>query len=286
MFLINFAPSVGFGTSGVRALVSDLTPPVVATYVRVFIQHLRQTGQLQAATTHCVVGWDLRPSSPDIAAAVCAGLQQEGLLPDWAGCLPTPALALRALQTGCPNIMVTGSHIPFDRNGIKFYTAQGEILKADEAAMAVIPVASLAPVNGMVPRLAECIVQVKAQLGDSAALTAYTQRYTQLLPTQALQGLRIGVYQHSAVGRACWRNCWPNWVRKSFLWAAVTNLSPSTRKPSQLPTKSWPQPGAHSTSSTPWCLLTATATALGCVMSKAASCVATCWAHSRPCGLV
>jgi phosphomannomutase len=174
---------------------------VVATYVRVFIQHLRQTGQLQAATNHCVIGWDLRPSSPDIAAAVCAGLQQEGLLPDWAGCLPTPALALRALQTGCPGIMVTGSHIPFDRNGIKFYTAQGEILKADEAAMAVIPVASLAPVNGMVPRLAECILQVKAQHGDSAALTDYTQRYTQLLPRQVLQGLRIGVYQHSAVGR-------------------------------------------------------------------------------------
>lgn len=201
MFLKDFAPSVGFGTSGVRALVSDLTAPVVATYVRVFIQHLRQTGQLQAATTHCVVGWDLRPSSPDIAAAVCAGLQQESLLPDWAGCLPTPALALRALQTGCPGIMVTGSHIPFDRNGIKFYTAQGEILKADEAAMAVIPVAPLIPVNGMVPHLAECIVQVKAQQGDSAALTAYTQRYTQLLPVHALQGLRIGVYQHSAVGR-------------------------------------------------------------------------------------
>jgi phosphomannomutase len=201
MFLKDFAPSVGFGTSGVRALVSDLTAPVVATYVRVFIQHLRQTGQLQASTTHCVVGWDLRPSSLDIAAAVCAGLQQEGLLPDWAGCLPTPALALRALQIGCPGIMVTGSHIPFDRNGIKFYTQQGEILKADEAAMAVVPVARLAPVNGMVPHLAECIVQVKAQQGDSAALTAYIQRYTQLLPAQALQGLRIGVYQHSAVGR-------------------------------------------------------------------------------------
>ena len=31
--------------------------------------------------------------------------------------------------------MVTGSHIPFDRNGIKFYTAQGEILKADESGI-------------------------------------------------------------------------------------------------------------------------------------------------------
>lgn len=201
MFLKDLAPAVGFGTSGVRALVSDLTAPVVATYVRVFIQHLRQTGQLQANTPHCVIGWDLRPSSPDIAAAVCAGLLAEGLQTDWAGCLPTPALALRALQMRCPGIMVTGSHIPFDRNGIKFYTAQGEILKADEAGMAVVPVARLLPQNGMVQHLAECLAQVKSQKGDSAALQAYIQRYTQLLPPQALQGLRIGVYEHSAVGR-------------------------------------------------------------------------------------
>ncbi len=201
MFLINFAPSVGFGTSGVRALVSDLTPPVVATYVRVFIQHLRQTGQLQASTNHCVIGWDLRPSSPDIAAAVFAGLQQEGLLPDWAGCLPTPALALRALQTGCPGIMVTGSHIPFDRNGIKFYTAQGEILKADEVAMQAIAVDGLVREDAQVPNLNECLAQVQAQSGSSPALTAYVARYTALMPAQALQGLRIGVYQHSAVGR-------------------------------------------------------------------------------------
>ena len=29
-------------------------------------------------------------------------------------------------------IMVTGSHIPFDRNGMKFYRAEGEISKEDE----------------------------------------------------------------------------------------------------------------------------------------------------------
>jgi phosphomannomutase len=201
MFLKDLAPTVGFGTSGVRALVKDLTAPVVATYARVFIQHLRQTGQLPEGTRHCVIGWDLRPSSPAIAAAVCAGLQQEGLQTDWAGCLPTPALALRALQTACPGIMVTGSHIPFDRNGIKFYTAQGEILKADEVAMQTIAVDGLVPEDGQLPNLAECLAQVQAQSGSSPALAAYVARYTALMPAQALQGLRIGVYQHSAVGR-------------------------------------------------------------------------------------
>lgn len=201
MFLKELAPSVGFGTSGVRALVSDLSAPVVASYVRVFIQHLWQSGQMKPGTTRCVVGWDLRPSSPAIAAAVCAGLHQEGLQCDWAGCVPTPALALRALQTGCPGIMVTGSHIPFDRNGIKFYTAQGEILKADEAAMAQSSLPALTPQGTFSALLDRGVAQVNAQAGDSAALTDYVQRYTQLLPAQTLQGMRVGLYQHSAVGR-------------------------------------------------------------------------------------
>lgn len=201
MFLKDLAPSVGFGTSGVRALVADLSATVVVSYVRVFIQHLRQTGQLEPTTLHCVVGWDLRPSSPDIAAAVCLGLRQEGLEPDWAGCVPTPALALRALQTGCPGVMVTGSHIPFDRNGIKFYTAQGEILKADESAMAHLPLSKLSASDNSDLLLNTCTAEVSAQTGETTTLSAYIQRYTQLLPPQTLKNLRVGVYQHSAVGR-------------------------------------------------------------------------------------
>lgn len=201
MFLKELAPSVGFGTSGVRALVADLSATVVVSYVRAFIQHLRQTGQLEPTAKQCVVGWDLRPSSPTIAAAVCVGLRHEGLEPDWAGCVPTPALALRALQTGCPGIMVTGSHIPFDRNGIKFYTARGEILKADESAMAQLPLPNLPSKDALDQPLIQCLSEISAQTADSPTLTAYVLRYTQLLPAQTLKNLRIGVYQHSAVGR-------------------------------------------------------------------------------------
>ncbi|EYB47298.1 hypothetical protein BU65_24160 [Escherichia coli] len=36
------------------------------------------------------------------------------------------------MKDNIPGIMVTGSHIPYDRNGLKFYTPEGEITKADE----------------------------------------------------------------------------------------------------------------------------------------------------------
>ena len=201
--LQKLAPNVGFGTSGVRALVSDLTPVVVWAYIRAFVAHMRSSGQLGRAST-CVVGWDLRPSSPSIAAAVGAALQQDGLRVEWAGTLPTPALALRCLSLGAPAIMVTGSHIPFDRNGIKFYTPVGEILKSDEAAISVINIAPLLPAAGLVSSMPEmqALVGKAMQAGELGwAILGYRQRYLGLLPTAALKGLRIGVYQHSAVGR-------------------------------------------------------------------------------------
>ena len=181
-------------------MVADLVPGVVNAYVRAFIRHLRASNQLH--TGGCVVGWDLRPSSPEIAASVGHALQQEGLRVEWAGLLPTPALALHAMALGAPGIMVTGSHIPFDRNGIKFYTAKGEILKADEAAITSLDIAALLPLDSTESGLLESLACVRqAQARDSAALQAYRDRYLQCLPSNALAGLRIGVYQHSAVGR-------------------------------------------------------------------------------------
>jgi len=206
--LKQFAPNVGFGTSGVRALVNDLTPQVVATYIRAFIQHLRITQQIQS--DRCVLGWDLRPSSPQIAAWVAAALVQEGLKIEWAGCVPTPALALRALALKAPGIMVSGSHIPFDRNGIKFYTAQGEILKSDEERISQIDLSAWVGDSPNAQAAAKSFELLIPQMNDlvaasirseTSAYLEYLDRYISLLPKDALRGLKVGVYQHSAVGR-------------------------------------------------------------------------------------
>jgi phosphomannomutase len=39
------------------------------------------------------------------------------------------------MHAGAAAVMITGSHIPVDRNGLKFYLRDGEISKADEAAI-------------------------------------------------------------------------------------------------------------------------------------------------------
>ena len=185
-------PAVSFGTSGVRALVSDLTAPVVSAYVMAFAQHLQASRQLPPRQK-VVVGIDLRPSSPVIAAEVCHTLETLDFRPEFAGVCPTPALALRCLQKKVPGIMVTGSHIPYDRNGIKFYLPDGEILKQDEEAIS----------NTVIQPSLQSGEDSTAQLpqADSTTLDRYASRYIDFFGSEALKGLRIGLYEHSAVGR-------------------------------------------------------------------------------------
>jgi len=185
-------PTVTFGTSGVRALVVDLNTEAVFAYVYAFMQQMRVVHAVRDGAA-IAVGMDLRPSSPSIAAAVCGALQVLGYCSEFLGALPTPALALRCLTGGMPGIMVTGSHIPFDRNGIKFYSPVGEILKADEQAIMSCPIP--ADVFGKVPAMP------RLPPADVTATEAYVRRYVGHFRVQCLAGLRVGLYEHSAVGR-------------------------------------------------------------------------------------
>ncbi|MFW2590123.1 phosphomannomutase [Sagittula sp. SSi028] len=168
-----------FGTSGLRGLVVELTEELVTDYVRAFLAACTYGDEVH-------VGWDLRPSSPQIAAWVLDALQDAGVPAVSCGPLPTPALALSALRVGAGAVMVTGSHIPADRNGLKFYVPTGEITKADEVA---IQSALGRPASGL-----------SAGCRSVAAAESYVARYVAAYGT-CLTGLRVGVYQHSSVAR-------------------------------------------------------------------------------------
>ena len=175
---------VRFGTSGARGLVSDMTDRVCWAYTMAFLQ------EVVPGAKRVAVGHDLRPSSPQIVRACAAAIQARGLDVVYAGALPTPALAYYSLQEQMPAIMVTGSHIPFDRNGIKYYTDEGEISKEHEVAItqAVVP-------DAKTYSSATDLVLV------NAPLDVYRERYRKFFPKNFLSGMRIGVYEHSSVAR-------------------------------------------------------------------------------------
>lgn len=185
--------SLKFGTSGLRGLAVDLEGPASTVYVRAFARHLRAAGAARPGDT-VLVGRDFRASSPAISAIAVAALRAEGLFPLDCGALPTPALALYGLAHGHAGLMVTGSHIPADRNGIKFYRPDGEIDKADEAAITAEAEAIRAQA---MPQAARATAEDRS----AEVLSLYAGRNEALLPPGSLQGLRIGVYQHSTVAR-------------------------------------------------------------------------------------
>jgi phosphomannomutase len=175
--------NVGFGTSGVRALVSALDAELCYAYVMAF---LNVVGRPRAV----VLCHDLRPSSPAIARYCAAALRDAGVPIRFGGALPTPAAAAFAMAEACPAIVVTGSHIPFDRNGIKFYRAEGEITKDDERAMLSTEV-----------DLPACVDAAALPCVDVQIERAYADRYLSYFPRALLSGMRLGVYQHSGVAR-------------------------------------------------------------------------------------
>jgi phosphomannomutase len=175
---------VAFGTSGARGLVADMSDGLCWAYTSAFLQSVAPDA------TRVVLGHDLRPSSPRISAACAAAITASGRSCIYVGALPTPALAFYAAQLGAPAIVVTGSHIPFDRNGIKFYRADGEISKADEQAMLDAQV-----------EVPETVVNAVLPAPDARASAAYVQRYLDYFGAGALTGTRVAVYEHSSVGR-------------------------------------------------------------------------------------
>jgi len=181
---------VVFGTSGARGLVSDFTPEVCAAFAMSFAQVMSQKYKFDTIA----IAIDNRPSSYEMAQAISASLRQLNIKALYYGVLPTPALAFYAMQKSIPCIMVTGSHIPFDRNGLKFYRPDGEITKTDETLIIKAQV-EVSPLEA----LPELITLTDAKL-------AYIERNLASFEPQALKGKRIGIYEHSSAGRDIYRD--------------------------------------------------------------------------------
>lgn len=187
---------VKFGTSGARGLADSITDRVAYAYTLGFLKHLEQRfGEPQRKVV--AIAGDLRPSTPRIVRACATAAADAGYDVHNGGEVPSPAVALYGIARKVPSIMVTGSHIPDDRNGIKFNRADGEIDKHDEAGMRQVTI-----------ELNETLFDERGNLKRQSSLTAnqdvereYRARFVDTFGPTALDGQSIGVYQHSTVGR-------------------------------------------------------------------------------------
>ncbi len=197
---LSYKPSeLKFGTSGLRGLLSDMTDLECYINTRGFLDLLG----ISEGTVY--LAGDLRSSTPRIMTAVAQAIVDVGLEYENCGLIPTPAVADYAGAHNSACIMVTGSHIPDDRNGIKFYKTDGEVLKADEDAIK----ASVSAVREQLYNSDSEIFDENGQLKAPESLSAvvseaeenYKKRYTDFFEDDCLSGKKIVLYEHSAVGR-------------------------------------------------------------------------------------
>jgi phosphoglucosamine mutase len=126
-----------FGTDGVRGVVGEfLTCDLV--------ERLGRASTAWVGGGRVFVGRDTRASGLELEEAFARGVVAAGGTAVLAGVLPTPAVALLALDLG---VVISASHNPPEYNGVKFFTRDGHKL-ADSSEEEIEALLESAPNGG------------------------------------------------------------------------------------------------------------------------------------------
>src|SRR5881409_3432473 len=126
-----------FGTDGVRGIVGeDLTSQLV--------ERLGRAATIWSGGGAVFIGRDTRASGRELERAFASGVASAGGNAVLAGILPTPAVALLALDLGA---VISASHNPPEYNGVKLFDRDGQKLTdaAEEAIEALFETSFLGP---------------------------------------------------------------------------------------------------------------------------------------------
>jgi len=126
----------GVGSEGVEGQPVDLTHRAVYSLGCAFVRWLEErTGKRDLRIG---IGRDSRLSGPRILATAAEAMTDMGADVFDAGLASTPAMFMTTVTEGFlydGAIMVTASHLPFNRNGLKFFTRDGGLEKQDIARL-------------------------------------------------------------------------------------------------------------------------------------------------------
>ncbi|XP_024047813.1 uncharacterized protein LOC18053498 [Citrus clementina] len=122
----------GVALEGEKGRTVDLTPSAVEAIAESFgewvIRSLENERGRPVEDVKVSLGKDPRVSGPSLSVAVFAGLARAGCLVFDMGLATTPACFMSTLLPPFAydaSIMMTASHLPYTRNGLKFFTKKG-----------------------------------------------------------------------------------------------------------------------------------------------------------------
>ena len=122
----------GVALNGIEGQHINLTEQACRDIGRGFALWLKNKAGKDALRV--AVGRDSRLSGPDLCRWICEAMVEQGLLVTNSGMASTPAMFMSTVTEGYAydgSVMITASHLPFNRNGFKFFTAQGGLEKGD-----------------------------------------------------------------------------------------------------------------------------------------------------------
>ena len=159
-----------FGTDGVRGVVGEFITPEL-------VERLGRAAATWTGASKVFIGRDTRASGRDLEEAFARGVISVGGDAILGGILPTPAVALLALDLG---VVISASHNPPEYNGVKFFDSQGHKLSdASEEQIEELLIASPGIDQGTIERI-------------EVATDSYLQHILERFGTD-LKGLRIVV---------------------------------------------------------------------------------------------
>ncbi|MBR3137329.1 MAG: phosphomannomutase/phosphoglucomutase [Clostridia bacterium] len=140
----------GVAMEGVPGQTVNLTEQACRDIGRGFALWLR--GRLGKDLLRVAVGRDSRLSGPALAGWIGEALAAEGVAVTDMGMASTPAMFMTTVTEGFRYdgaVMVTASHLPFNRNGFKFFIQEGGLEKRD--IQAILALASSKDHTGLPP---------------------------------------------------------------------------------------------------------------------------------------
>jgi len=128
----------GVALEGVAGETVNLTPEIAYRLGQSFVSWLAADVDKETADVLVSVGRDSRLSGPALQEGLAEGMRSLGAKVYDFAIASTPAMFMSTVTEGyqCDGaIMLTASHLPFNRNGLKFFTAKGGLNKPDIAAI-------------------------------------------------------------------------------------------------------------------------------------------------------
>lgn len=124
----------GIATEGIEGQLVNLTPIIVKKIAVSFVFWLSEKSDILPNRMKISVGRDSRISGPELMKAFLEGIVSTGALAVDCGLASTPAMFMSTVFDNAKfdgAAMLTASHLPFNRNGIKFFTDTGGLDKPD-----------------------------------------------------------------------------------------------------------------------------------------------------------